>query len=249
MTVFPNTLSTRLYYAVIARRGNPETENSEVHHIIPESFYINRSRPGPAGWLIGDSEAAENKVRLSAYDHFICHWLLKRMTSGAARDKMVYGLNMMVPSDDNQQRKITPLMARIYERNRIEFAKVHSERMTGDDNPAKRPEMRELMRQLKTGVSRAPFSQEWLDKMSAAKVGSNNNMYGKNHRDSTKQILREQKLGKPQTPEHIQSRADAVRGSKRAKLLCPHCLRDIPVNTYPRFHGDKCKMKTKSLIT
>lgn len=34
------------------------------------------------------------------------------------------------------------------------------------------------------------------------------------------------------------------RGSKREKKLCPHCHQLIPVNAFPRWHGDNCKHKT-----
>ena len=46
-----------------------------------------------------------------------------------------------------------------------------------------------------------------------------------------------------QKQETIQKKADAIRGSKREKKLCPHCDRLIAVNTYPRFHGEKCKQR------
>jgi hypothetical protein len=66
-------------------------------------------------------------------------------------------------------------------------------------------------------------------------------MYNKKHTDEAKAKQREKAIGRKQSAETIQKKADAIRGSKREKKLCPHCNQLIAVNTYPRFHGDKCK--------
>jgi hypothetical protein len=58
--------------------------------------------------------------------------------------------------------------------------------ITGDLNPAKRPEVRKLISDAKTGVSREEFSQEWLDALSESHMGELNGMYGKTHTDVTK---------------------------------------------------------------
>jgi len=36
-------------------------------------------------------------------------------------------------------------------------------------------------------------------------------------------------------------------GKKMPKTTCPHCNKDIAVNTYDRYHGDKCKHKSVSI--
>jgi hypothetical protein len=59
--------------------------------------------------------------------------------------------------------------------------------------------------------------------------------------EETKQKMREKALGRKQDPETIKKKADAIRGSKREKRLCPHCNQEIAVNTYTRWHGDRCK--------
>ncbi len=52
---------------------------TELHHIIPESFFILRSRKGPKGIIDGNSNDKNNKVYLTAKEHFLCHWLLTKM--------------------------------------------------------------------------------------------------------------------------------------------------------------------------
>ena len=80
--------------------------------------------------------------------------------------------------------------------------------------------------------------------MSKSKQGENNNRYGVEVLESTRQKIREKAIGRKQSAETVQKKADAIRGSKREKKLCPHCNQQIAVNTYPRFHGDKCKHRT-----
>jgi hypothetical protein len=95
-----------------------------------------------------------------------------------------------------------------------------------------------------TGRKRAPFSDEWREKMSKSKQGENNNRYGVKITEDTRKKMREKALGRTQSAETIKKKADAVRGSKREKKLCPHCNQQIAVNGYARFHGDKCKHRT-----
>ena len=39
----------------------------------------------------------------------------------------------------------------------------------------------------------------------------------------------------------------AMKGKKMPRTLCTHCNRDIPNTVYPRYHGEKCKLKGKTL--
>jgi hypothetical protein len=50
----------------------------------------------------------------------------------------------------------------------------------------KTEEARQAMRELKTGVPRGEFGQEWLDNLSKAHRGENNGMYGRTHRQESK---------------------------------------------------------------
>jgi hypothetical protein len=244
---FSNNKYTRWYFQIVDRRTT-NIPNADVycedHHIVPESFFKNRSRPGPPGWLDGDPEDSLNKVMLTAREHFICHWLLTKMTTDVALIKMQDALEMMNVDSENQKRYRTLITSRVFERNRIKVARERSERMKGEGNPMNNPESRELMRQLKTGVKREKFSDKWLANLAATRQGERNGMYGKNHSDRTKELMRKLATGRVQSEEHKKKKADAVRGSKREKKVCPHCSYACAVNTYPRFHGDNCKMKT-----
>lgn len=92
---------------------------SEMHHIIPRS--------------LGGSDAAENLVRLTAREHFICHMLLVRMYTRGSQEwiKMVHAAMMMFTHSSNQQRYIT---SREYNSLRVDFSKVMSITQNGDGN-------------------------------------------------------------------------------------------------------------------
>jgi hypothetical protein len=64
---------------------------TEKHHVIPKCF--------------GGNEG-NNLVQLTAREHFICHLLLVKMTSGLARSKMSYALLMFTRKNSNLQRII-----------------------------------------------------------------------------------------------------------------------------------------------
>lgn len=109
---------SKIYFAITANAKQRITEGyTEHHHIIPES--------------LGGPTTDENMVHLTAREHFICHWLLIKMTEGEDRSKMLYALNGMKAGNRYQQRYHTKITARVYEKYRIEFAENHSKRMQG----------------------------------------------------------------------------------------------------------------------
>ena len=73
---------------------------SERHHIVPKS--------------LGGSNSRDNLVSLTAREHFICHWLLTKMTEGQHKMKMCMALVMMRASHKKHQRYSTPLTSKVY---------------------------------------------------------------------------------------------------------------------------------------
>lgn len=68
------------------------TDYTEIHHIVPKSVFKTQSNPRSTGWIIGDPNAANNLVRLTAREHFICHLLLPKIVPKQAKSKMTYAL-------------------------------------------------------------------------------------------------------------------------------------------------------------
>lgn len=97
--IFINNKYTTWYYSIInSAMGRSNFGYTERHHIIPKS--------------LGGSNSKDNLVRLTAREHFICHRLLTRMTSGTERIKMLHALGKFVQTNHLQQRIVN---SRYYE--------------------------------------------------------------------------------------------------------------------------------------
>lgn len=126
---------SQLYFKITSNAKKRVTAGyTERHHIMPQS--------------LGGSNDKDNLVDLTAREHFICHWLLIKMTEGEERSKMLYALNGMKAENRYQQRYSTKITARVYEKHRIEHAQNHSNTMKGRTPPNKGRKMSEQQKQL-----------------------------------------------------------------------------------------------------
>ena len=181
-TIMIENKYTKLYYKITSNAKQRITEGyTELHHIIPQSM--------------GGSNDKENLVDLTAREHFICHWLLIKMTEGEDRSKMLYALNGMKAENKYQQRYHTKITARVYEKYRIEHAENHSKRMRG--RPAwnkglpQTEEHKEKNRQ--AALQRAPKSEETITKWKESRAGYT-------HSEETRQKQSLASKGKPKGP-------------------------------------------------
>jgi len=126
---------SNLYFKITSNAKQRITEGyTERHHIIPQS--------------LGGNNDKDNLVDLTAREHFVCHWLLIKMTEGKDRSKMLYALNGMKAENRYQQRYSTKITARVYENHRIEHAHTHSNTMKGRTPSNKGRKMSEEQKQL-----------------------------------------------------------------------------------------------------
>ena len=239
---------TKWYNQIIERaQGRVLEPPFERHHIQPRS--------------LGGTDDKENIAFITPREHFICHWLLVKMTTGEEHYKMLNALRMMRAENPGQKRYNTKITARVYESIKLEYSRLQSERIRGENNPmwgkthteearraisekntGKKLTEEQVARQVaaQTGRKRKPFSEEWRKKMSEAHRGEKNHRFGVKVSEETKQKQREKALGRKQSAETIQKKADAIRGRAKPKILCPHCNQMIAVNTYSRWHGANC---------
>jgi len=159
-TIMSENKYTKLYYKITSNAKQRITEGyTEHHHIIPESM--------------GGTTTAENMVHLTAREHFICHWLLVKMTEGKDRSDMLYALNGMRAENKHQKRYNTKITARVYEKYRIEFAENHSKRMKGrpawNKGVPQTDDHKEKNRQ--AALQRAPKSEETIAKWKESRAG------------------------------------------------------------------------------
>ena len=97
-------------------RQQDVTQYYEKHHIVPKS--------------LGGKNTKLNLVCLTGREHFICHWLLTKFTTGKDRSKMIYAWHTMTyVSSDNQKRYVPS--SRVFEIIKKENAKARSEATKG----------------------------------------------------------------------------------------------------------------------
>lgn len=192
-------------YNNITSNAKQRTNDSytECHHIIPQS--------------LGGSNDKENLVELTAREHFICHWLLVKMTEGEDRSKMLYALNGMKAENKYQKRYHTKITARVYEKYRIEHAANHSKTMKGRPawNKGKKLEGEELEKHRERTKNRKQMSPEtkakWIADIAAKATGSKRS-------EETKMKMSLASVGKskgPQSEEHKLAISLAGKGIKK----------------------------------
>jgi len=199
-TIMIENKYSKLYYKITSNAKQRITEGyTELHHIIPQSM--------------GGSNDKENLVDLTAREHFICHWLLIKMTEGEDRSKMLYALNGMKAEHKYQQRYHTKITARVYEKYRIEHSENHSKRMKGrpawNKGVPQTEEHKEKNRQ--AALQRAPKSEETITKWKESRAG-----YTHSEETKQKQSLASKGILKgPQSDEHKLAISLAGKGIKK----------------------------------
>jgi hypothetical protein len=172
---------SKCYFSIINKaksRGIKEIDHFERHHIIPKSM--------------GGNNSSTNLVRLTSREHFICHLLLPKMTTGLHRYKMVHAIWQMSICDPNGKRYRPN--SNVYETIKKQRREILKSRR-GQDHP-------NFGR--KTGRNSETFTEEWKQNISNAKksqnIGAGNPMYGKNHTIESRDKMsatRRAKIGTP----------------------------------------------------
>lgn len=253
-----NKYYTRLYVKIVTNAQNrtlPLNTYKERHHIIPTSM--------------GGLNKKSNIAWLTGREHFICHWLLMKMTTGEDHWKMLNAMRIMRAENKSQTRYDSVITARVYEKLKKEYALIQSEKMrgannpmygkpvsaevrkgrseraSGVNNPAKMPGVGARISKSKTGVKRTAFSPEWKAKMSQSASGENNSRYGVTVTDDTRKKIGDKIRGRKQTPEEKAIRSVANIGKVREKQACTCCGALVAVNVINRWHNDNCKLNTE----
>lgn len=112
----------RIYYQIIENRlQNPLSGYTETHHIIPVS--------------LGGSNNKDNLVKLSAREHFICHWLLLKMYKENKNSyfKMLKAFNMMCNAISNSHKRYIN-SSHVFSKYREDMQKAMSALQIGSNN-------------------------------------------------------------------------------------------------------------------
>lgn len=195
---------SKIYFSITNRAKNRLVEGyTETHHVIPQS--------------LGGSNDKDNLVELTAREHFICHWLLIKMTVGEERSKMMYALNGMRAENRYQQRYHTKITARVYEKYRLEHAQNHSATMKGRTPPNKGRKMSEEQKQLLREKAKANHASGKVYSEEAQRKRIEK-VKGQKRTEATRQKMSESHKGKvkgPQSVEHRLAISLAGKGIKK----------------------------------
>lgn len=168
MTMFLTNKYAKWYFSIINNAKSRTLNNSiyvERHHIIPDCFYkLGRNK---SGWLDGSPNDSANVVTLTAKEHFICHLLLPKITTGKAKYKMINALlRTAIGFNADQQYIIT---SRIYELVR----KQYSDMRKGQVGWNKGKDLSEYI--TKAGILYSPWNK---GKSTSAKGKTYDEIYG-----------------------------------------------------------------------
>jgi len=192
---------------------------TESHHIIPES--------------IGGDNSPENKVRLTAKQHFICHLLLIKMLVGNDMYKMIHAATAMMfyKSKNHKDGRNFKINSVIYEALKKQKAIAVSITRTGYKNSI---ESLQRMSEAHAGV---PLTQAHKDALSKALKGRPGPTKGiplteehkaklrfYRHTDETKAKMRESR------PDHLtQSHKDNISKALRGRRPSQACLDAVSI--------------------
>jgi hypothetical protein len=174
--MFINNKYSRWYNAIIEhRKNNTFSGYVERHHIVPKS--------------LGGSNKKENIVALTAREHFICHRLLVKMTSGKDKMKMSFALRNIVNRENKYQQRYkisSRTYAAIISTTKANISKYQS----GENNP----------------YYGKQHSDEVREKMRAKRALQDPPLLGKSHSVETKEKLRQANKKQFEDPAQIEMR-------------------------------------------
>jgi hypothetical protein len=180
-----------------------ENVYSEKHHIIPKSM--------------GGSNAKDNLVRLTAREHFICHWLLTKMTVGELKHKMIYAAWSMVRKSKGQDRY--NMTSRTFDSLKNQLSQAKKGKTPWNKGKTYSDETKAKMSALKKGTyvpwnkglgGTYEFSEESKAKMSAAQKGR---VFSDEHRLKLSLVQK----GKPKSEETKRKLSEAIKAKYAAK--------------------------------
>jgi hypothetical protein len=182
----------------------------ESHHIIPK-------------WL-GGSDNKDNRILLTAKEHFIAHFLLWKHYRD--RQSALAFHKMAKSSNNKQERKFTSVQ---FEKAKIAFI----ETQTGDKNWSR---INGSPNKGKVNINKGKklSKREWM-------TGENNP--SKNPVVGLK--ISTALSGVKKSPEHLQKLNDIF--FSKPKLQCHHCNKHVDYRNFSRWHGDNC-IKIKERI-
>jgi hypothetical protein len=188
----------KIYDAIIVKaRAEGRIGYTETHHIIPKS--------------LNGSNHPDNLVKLSAREHFICHYLLCKIypKNSIEYHKMIFALRMMKNINGQHQRYFNSRLYEIVRKNISESARILNQGKVLSENH------KEAIRKKLTGVKKSP---EAIKKRSKARLGK------KRSPESIEKQIKTQ-TGKPRTAGYFESMEKFINSDEAFDIYSKASLR------------------------
>jgi hypothetical protein len=209
-------------------------KKTDINYIYYENHHINPK-------CLGGEEEKENKILLTAREHYVCHKLLtyiypKNGKISSAFYFMAFSKrygNIVSSRDYEYARKLCS-------ENRCEYNRIHKK------GKSYKTQMIEKYGEIE-GIKR---TIEYTEKICKNTKGEKNPMFKKGYKiigEKNGMYGKSAVKGKKCTLEHNRKISEAKMGVKRNTQLCPYCNRKISDGNYERWHGNNCKNKNKNI--
>lgn len=238
-----------IYYEVVQRglqRSHTPSESKEKHHIIPESFFIHRSRPGPKGWLEGNPEDPKNIVFLTPREHVFCHKLLVKITQGKMKSKMQLAVWRMMNGKSGKF-----FSSKEYECSKKLFTEYMK---TAQKEKKKGPLSEEHKSKLSKATKNIPKSEKTKENMKNAWK-----LRDRITKETTRELISaasktfwslekskiDQSIKRKQFLNDNPQELKKMVNKLNANQTCKYCGLKTNIGNIKRWHGSNCKLNNK----
>lgn len=191
--LFIDNKYTKIYFNIIKKaKTSLPIGYTERHHIIPKS--------------LGGNDEKENIVELTAKQHYLCHRLLVKMTSGKNKSKMYYALACMIHNKTPYQDRYLPpskILIKIKEEWRNSLKGRQSPNLGKSPSIETRNKLREAAKKqkpyIRTEEHKKMMSERLKGRIISDEAKRKIGLKSKNRKksDATRKLLSEVGKGKP----------------------------------------------------
>ena len=191
----------------------------ERHHIIPR--------------CMGGTDDESNIVKLTGAEHFVAHQLLVKIYP--TNHSLTHALKILMGSNNYNNKQFewvrkkavqTSIAFHTGRKRSLETRQRISSALKGKRLGVK------FTDEHRKNISTRVFTKEWCEKLSEA----NKNRILINHSERVKAGITEASRKKL-----------SILKKNAPKLTCPHCLKEVDVANFKRWHGDNCKENPNGL--
>lgn len=217
---------------------NPKADlYKESHHIIPK--------------CMGGDDSKENKVLLTARQHYLAHWLLYKIYRTTS---LVHAWHSMSRIGDGQEKR--SINSHLFAYCKKERSRILSESMKGENNPfygKKHTDgTKQLLSEIHSGKVYKTTEQimDWVESVAKkpkthehrAKIGRKGYVMLQNIH--TKEIVRVKSMDwRVTSDEWVNPR----KITPESKTKCLYCDMITTASNLSRWHNDKCKEKPRGI--